>query len=111
MPTGTGAVTESEPQDLVRSTATEGLRWVPGQTYTMGSDRHYREESPAHRVAVDGFWLEAHQVTNAQFAAFVDATGYRDRSRTTAGSGRLPRCPRRRTCSRVRWSSPDTRSG
>ena len=70
------AVTASEPQDLVRSSATEGLRWVPGQTYTMGSDRHYPEESPAHPVAVDGFWLEAHQVTNAQFAAFADATGY-----------------------------------
>ena len=69
-------MTASEPQDLVRSSATEGLRWVPGQTYTMGSDRHYPEESPAHPVAVDGFWLEAHQVTNAQFAAFVDATGY-----------------------------------
>src|SRR4051794_7995857 len=43
----------------------------------MGSDRHYQEENPAHPVAVDGFWLEAHQVTNAQFAAFVDATRYR----------------------------------
>ena len=51
-----GAVTASEPQDLVRSSATEGLRWVPGQTYTMGSDRHYPEEGPAHPVAVDGFW-------------------------------------------------------
>jgi formylglycine-generating enzyme required for sulfatase activity len=42
----------------------------------MGSDRHYSEESPAHPVAVDGFWLETHQVTTAQFAAFADATGY-----------------------------------
>ena len=73
---GSRAVTASEPQGLLRSTATEGLRWVPGQTYTMGSDRHYPEESPAHPVTVDGFWLETHQVTNAQFAAFVDATGY-----------------------------------
>ena len=69
-------MTASEPQGLVRSTATEGLRWVPGQTYTMGSDRHYSEEGPAHLVAVDGFWLESHQVTTAEFAAFVDATGY-----------------------------------
>jgi formylglycine-generating enzyme len=69
-------VTGPEPQGLIRSIATEGLQWVPGQTYTMGSDRHYREESPAHPVAVDGFWLEPHQVTNARFAAFADATGY-----------------------------------
>jgi formylglycine-generating enzyme required for sulfatase activity len=56
--------------------ATAGLRWIPAQTYTMGSDRHYPEEAPAHRVSVDGFWIETRQVTNAQFEAFVDATGY-----------------------------------
>jgi formylglycine-generating enzyme len=52
------------------------LRWVPPQTYTMGSDRHYAEERPAHQVAVDGFWLAAHSVTNAEYAQFVTATGY-----------------------------------
>ena len=50
--------------------------WIPAQTYTMGSDRHYPEEGPVHQVSVDGFWIETHQVTNAQFEAFVDATGY-----------------------------------
>jgi sulfatase modifying factor 1 len=54
----------------------DDLGWVPAQTYTMGSDRHYPEEGPAHRVGVDGFWIETHQVTNAQFADFVDASGY-----------------------------------
>jgi formylglycine-generating enzyme len=52
------------------------LRWIPAQTYVMGSDRHYREEGPVHQVGVDGFWIEARQVTNAQFEAFIDATGY-----------------------------------
>jgi formylglycine-generating enzyme required for sulfatase activity len=42
----------------------------------MGSDKHYREEAPAHRVTVDGFWIDVHAVTNEQFARFVDATGY-----------------------------------
>jgi formylglycine-generating enzyme required for sulfatase activity len=69
-------MTALEPQGLVDSGATEGLCWVPAQTYTMGSDRHYPEEGPAHPVAVDGFWMETHQVTNVQFAAFADATGY-----------------------------------
>ena len=55
----------------------DDLEWIPAQTYAMGSDRHYPEEGPVHRVSVDGFWIEAHQVTNAQFEAFVDATGYR----------------------------------
>jgi formylglycine-generating enzyme required for sulfatase activity len=42
----------------------------------MGSDRHYAEEAPAHRVRVDGFWIDRFPVTNAQFADFVAATGY-----------------------------------
>jgi formylglycine-generating enzyme len=50
--------------------------WLPGGTFTMGSDRHYPEESPAHLVRVDGFWIAPFPVTNAEFTAFVDATGY-----------------------------------
>lgn len=49
---------------------------VPGGSYLMGSDRHYAEEAPAHRVTVDPFWIDATPVTNAQFRAFVQATGY-----------------------------------
>ncbi len=52
------------------------LRQVPAQTFTMGSDRHYPEEGPAHRVAVDAFAIETLQVTNAQYARFVADTGY-----------------------------------
>lgn len=54
-----------------------GMAWVPGATFRMGSDAHYPEEAPAHRVAVDGFWIETTAVTNAEFARFVDDTGYR----------------------------------
>ena len=50
---------------------------IPGGEFVMGSEVHYPEEAPAHRVAVDGFSIEAHQVTNAQYSAFVEATGYR----------------------------------
>ena len=49
---------------------------VPGGTFWMGSDQHYQEEAPAHRVTVDAFWMDLTPVTNAQFRAFVDATGY-----------------------------------
>jgi formylglycine-generating enzyme required for sulfatase activity len=42
----------------------------------MGSDRHYPEERPSRRVAVDGFWIERHPVTNLQFAEFVEATNH-----------------------------------
>lgn len=52
------------------------MAWVPSQTAIVGSDDHYPEESPAHEVTVAGFWIDRHQVTNADFAEFVDATGY-----------------------------------
>ena len=50
--------------------------WIPGGTFLMGSDRHYPEEAPAHRVRVNGFWMDRCAVTNAEFRRFVDATGY-----------------------------------
>jgi formylglycine-generating enzyme len=53
---------------------TSGMMWIPGGTFTMGSNRHYPEEAPAHRVAVDGFWMDPFPVTNAQFRHFVEAT-------------------------------------
>jgi sulfatase modifying factor 1 len=49
---------------------------IPAATFAMGSDRHYAEEAPARRVAVDGFRIDRHQVTNRRFAAFARATGY-----------------------------------
>ncbi|ACL63058.1 formylglycine-generating enzyme family protein [Methylobacterium nodulans] len=53
-----------------------GMVFVAGGTFRMGSDRHYPEEAPVHRVSVDGFWIDRTPVTNAQFRAFVRATGH-----------------------------------
>ncbi|WP_259703038.1 formylglycine-generating enzyme family protein [Synechococcus sp. CS-1324] len=50
--------------------------WIPGGSFVMGSDAHYPEEAPAHRVAVEGFWIDRSPVTNAQFRKFVKATGH-----------------------------------
>ena len=50
--------------------------WVPGGSFTMGSDKHYPEEAPAHPVTVDGFWMARYPVTNAQFSRFVEETNY-----------------------------------
>lgn len=49
---------------------------LPGGTFRMGSNEFYPEEQPVRTVAVDGFWIDRHPVTNAAFAAFVDDTGY-----------------------------------
>ena len=45
--------------------------WVPPQTTRVGSEGHYPEEGPAREASVGGFWMQKHQVTNDQFAAFV----------------------------------------
>ncbi|MGB0970595.1 MAG: formylglycine-generating enzyme family protein [Mycobacterium sp.] len=50
--------------------------WVPPQTTWVGSDSHYPEEGPVREVSVNGFWMQKHQVTNDQFAAFASETSY-----------------------------------
>ncbi len=50
--------------------------WIPGGTFLMGSNDFYPEERPVHRVTVDGFWMDEHPVTNAEFRRFVKATGH-----------------------------------
>ena len=54
----------------------DGMIFIPGGTFRMGSDKHYPEEAPVHRVTVDGFWLDQTPVTNRDFRKFVNATGY-----------------------------------
>jgi formylglycine-generating enzyme required for sulfatase activity len=49
---------------------------LPGGRFRMGSNRFYPEERPVHERSVDAFAMEIHPVTNAQYAAFVTATGY-----------------------------------
>jgi formylglycine-generating enzyme len=49
---------------------------IEGGTFRMGSDRHYPEEAPSHRVSVDAFWMDRAPVTNRQFRVFVMSTGY-----------------------------------
>jgi formylglycine-generating enzyme required for sulfatase activity len=69
--------------DLAREPAGEPLRashrdmiFVAGGTYRMGSDKHYPEEAPVHRVTVEGFWIDRTPITNRQFKDFVKATGH-----------------------------------
>ncbi|WP_157219900.1 formylglycine-generating enzyme family protein [Flavisphingomonas formosensis] len=49
---------------------------LSGGTFLMGSNDHYPEEAPAHRVTVDPFRIDRFPVTNAAFARFVAATGH-----------------------------------
>ncbi len=66
--------------------APAGMVWIPGGEFSMGTDDPTRElcggtdtmvdARPIHRVYVDGFFMDATEVTNEMFAKFVEATGY-----------------------------------
>ncbi len=55
-----------------------GMVWIKAGTFMMGGDNSQalEDEYPKHKVTVDGFWMDTTEVTNAQFAEFVKATGY-----------------------------------
>ncbi len=56
-----------------------GMIWIPGGEFMMGSteDQPANNALTVHVVKVDGFWMDETEVTNAQFTAFVKATGYK----------------------------------
>jgi len=56
-------------------TARDGMVWIPGGRFWMGSD-HMEDAQPVHEVEVKGFWIDRTDVTNEEFARFVKATGY-----------------------------------
>ena len=49
---------------------------VEGGTFSMGSNEFYPEEAPVRRVRVGDFYIDTSPVTNREFAAFVESTGY-----------------------------------
>jgi formylglycine-generating enzyme required for sulfatase activity len=54
-----------------------GMAWIPGGQFWMGAaDDHMTDARPWHRVYVDGYWIDKTEVTNEQFARFVEATQY-----------------------------------
>lgn len=74
-----GSETKPTPQRLNTTAAPnetpQNMAWVPGGSFWMGSNE-FPDARPEHLIYVDGFWLDTYEVTNAQFASFVEATGY-----------------------------------
>jgi len=62
---------------------------IPGGGFVQGADPRYPEEGPPRKVFVSPFRLQAHEVTNSQFAAFVAATGYVTDAERNGGSGQF----------------------
>lgn len=73
---------ESRPEDaqLIRKApgvAPPGMVWIPGGVFLMGNSKGpHDDEVYEHEVALDGFWMDATEVTNQQFSEFVEATKY-----------------------------------
>ena len=84
--------------------APDGMVWIPGGEFSMGSDESgdsfcatpglTRDAQPIHRVYVDGFWMDATEVTNDAFAKFVQATGYVTVAERTPRAEDFPGAPK-----------------
>jgi formylglycine-generating enzyme required for sulfatase activity len=83
--------------------APEGMVWIPGGEFAMGSDASNDafcglpgltgDCQPIHRVAVDGFWMDETEVTNEQFERFIKATGYITIAERTPTREEFPTAP------------------
>jgi formylglycine-generating enzyme required for sulfatase activity len=69
---------DGAPSDPSGRKAPPGMAWIPGGAFLMGTNdmESFPNERPAHLVEVHGFWMDEYDVTNADFARFVAATGY-----------------------------------
>ena len=75
---GAGVDTASLSHSQKVNASTRGMALIPGGTFSMGADNQQAssDEYPKHQVQVKSFYMDATEVTNAQFATFVRATGY-----------------------------------
>jgi formylglycine-generating enzyme len=63
---------------LPTDTVENKMVWIPGGTFEMGAeDPALADSQPVHGVTLTGYWMDEHEVTNAEYAAFVRATGYK----------------------------------
>ncbi len=69
---------DETPGHPVNRKSLPGMAWIPGGAFLMGTNdkESFPNERPAHLVQVQGFWMDEHDVTNAEFSKFVEATGY-----------------------------------
>jgi formylglycine-generating enzyme len=74
----TGADPDEPSRGQGLNKAPPSMVWIPGGTFLMGTNdkESFPNERPAHLVQIPGFWMDAHDVTNAEFSKFIEATGY-----------------------------------
>lgn len=75
--TPTAPSTQTGSKAMLTNVIPPKMVWIAGGTLIMGSDDPaFPDAQPLHQVKLDGFWMDEHEVTNAEFAAFVNATHY-----------------------------------
>jgi len=84
---------QDAPAPLSCTGGSDGMVWVPAGEYQIGGPRRYAEEGEPRRVETEGFWIDRHEVTNAQFARFVAATGYITMAERTPDAALHPDLP------------------
>lgn len=79
LPSRFGTVSKTDSVTAGKKASHQGMVWIPAGEYKMGSADQdgRRDEYPVHTVALKSFWMDITEVTNRQFHAFVDATGYK----------------------------------
>lgn len=75
IPSRAAAIAESQISHDFLGADNAPMVYIKGGSFRMGSEQ-FADTRPVHEVTVDGFWMDEHEVTNAQFARFVAATGY-----------------------------------
>ena len=88
----------------------EGMVWIPGGTFLMGSDRHYPEEAPAHKVTVDGFWMDRLRRHERRVPPLRRGDRLRHARRAAREPGGLSRREARDARALGRWSSARPRA-
>ena len=82
---GAGAVPSSAGADV--RAERDGMVLIKGGAFRMGSNDEMPDEAPAHEVGVESFWMDAREVSVAEFARFVEATGYKTDAEQFGWSG------------------------
>ena len=90
--------------------ANAGMVWIEGGEFPFGSENGYADERPERLTAIDSFWIDRTEVTVAQFAAFVTATGYVTEAERTGG-GAVFRVPQAEELTRLLYPWWEHRSG
>ncbi len=68
----------------------KNMVWIPGGEFLMGSEDFYPEERPSHTARVEGFWMDEHPVTVAEFRRFTKATGHVTMAETAPEAADFP---------------------